>query len=88
MIPGTLPISNSSYQMATAKLKELKVQIVGLLEHSSIRRNTSLWRAPVLFVKKKDNSLSLCVDYLQLNKVTIKNRFLLPTIDDLFDELK
>lgn len=88
LIPGTLPISISPYRMAPVELKELEVQIDGLLEQGFIRRSTSPWGAPVLFVKKKDNSLRLCVDYRQLNRVTIKNRYPLPRIDDLFDQLK
>ena len=59
-----------------------------LLDKSFIRPSTSPWGAPVLFVKKKDGSLRLCIDYRQLNKVTIKNKYPLPRIDDLFDQLQ
>ncbi|CAM8895837.1 unnamed protein product [Rhodiola kirilowii] len=86
--PGTTPVSISPYRMAPAKLKELKVQDEKLLEQGFIRPSTSPWGAPVLFVKKKDGSLRLCVDYRKLNQVTIKNKYPLPRIDDLFDQLR
>ncbi|XP_077235487.1 uncharacterized protein LOC143877356 isoform X2 [Tasmannia lanceolata] len=86
--PGTLPISKAPYRMAPAELKELKEQLSELLEKGFIRPSSSPWGAPVLFVKKKDGSLRLCIDYRQLNKVTIKNRYPLPRIDDLFDQLQ
>ena len=75
------------YYMAPAKLKELKVQLQDLLDKGFIRSSTSPWGAPVVFMKKKDGSLRLCIDYMQLNKVTIKNRYLLSRIKDLFDQL-
>ena len=74
--------------MAPAELKELKEQLTDLLEKGFIRPSTSPWGAPVLFVRKKDGSLRMCIDYRQLNKVTIKNRYPLPRIDDLFDQLQ
>ncbi|KAJ3708376.1 hypothetical protein LUZ61_012081 [Rhynchospora tenuis] len=74
--------------MAPAELKELKVQLEELLEKRFIRPSTSPWGAPVLFVRKKDGTLRLCIDYRELNKVTIKNRYPLPRIDDLFDQLQ
>ena len=86
--PGTDPISIPPYRMAPAELKELKVQIQDLIEKGFIRPSTSPWGAPVLFVKKKDGSLRLCIDYRQLNKVTVKNKYPLPRIDDLFDQLQ
>ncbi|XP_077223035.1 uncharacterized protein LOC143856655 [Tasmannia lanceolata] len=86
--PGTLPISKAPYRMAPAELKELKEQLSELLEKGFIRPSSSPWGAPVLFVKKKDGSLRLCIDYRQLNKVTVKNRYPLPRIDDLFDQLQ
>src|SRR5262249_42441079 len=76
------------YRMASIKLKELKVQLQDLLDKGFIRPSNSLWGAPVLFVKKKDGYLRLCIDYRQLNRVTVKNRYLLPRIDDLFDQLQ
>jgi len=70
------------------ELAELKVQLQELLDKGFIQPSNSLWGAPVLFVKKKDGTLHLCIDYHQLNKVTVKNRYPLPRIDDLFDQLK
>ncbi len=70
--------------MPPAELKELKVQLQELFDKGFIRPSVSPWGAPVLFVKK-DSTLCLCIDYRQLNKVTIKNRYPLPRIDDLFD---
>ncbi|KAA0048134.1 ty3-gypsy retrotransposon protein [Cucumis melo var. makuwa] len=86
--PGTAPISRAPYRMAPAELKELKVQLWELLDKGFIRPSVSPWGAPVLFVKKKDGSMRLCIDYRELNKVTVKNRYLLPRIDDLFDQLQ
>ncbi|KAA0060493.1 ty3-gypsy retrotransposon protein [Cucumis melo var. makuwa] len=86
--PGTVPISRASYRMAPAELKELKVQLQELLDKGFIRPSVSPWGAPVLFVKKKDGSMCLCIDYRKLNKVTVKNRYPLPRIDDLFDQLQ
>ena len=74
--------------MAPVELKELKLQLQELLEKGFIRPSVSPWGAPVLFVKKKDGTLRLCIDYRQLNKLTIKNKYPLPIIDDLFDQLK
>ena len=71
--------------MAPAKLKELKTQLQDLVDKGFIRSSVSPWGAPVLFVKKKDGTMRLCIDYKQLNKITIKNKYLLPRIDDLFD---
>ncbi|KAL4010633.1 hypothetical protein IC575_030136 [Cucumis melo] len=86
--PGTVPISRAPYRMAPAELKELKVQLQELLDKGFIRPSVSPWGAPVLFVKKKDGSMRLCIDYRELNKVTVKNRYPLPKIDDLFDQLQ
>ncbi|KAL0558732.1 hypothetical protein IC582_003314 [Cucumis melo] len=86
--PGTVPISRAPYWMAPAELKELKVQLQELLDKGFIRPSVSPWGAPVLFVKKKDGSMRLCIDYRELNKVTVKNRYPLPRIDDLFDQLQ
>ncbi|KAL4017799.1 hypothetical protein IC575_021371 [Cucumis melo] len=74
--------------MAPAELKELKVQLQELLDKGFIRPSVSPWGAPVLFVKKKDGSMRLCIDYRELNKVTVKNIYPLPRIDDLFDQLQ
>ena len=88
LIPGTAPISIAPYRMAPTELKELKSQLQELTDKGFVRPSFSPWGAPVLFVKKKDGSMRLCVDYRQLNKVTIKNKYPLPRIDDLFDQLK
>ncbi|KAL0554279.1 hypothetical protein IC582_008196 [Cucumis melo] len=74
--------------MAPAELKELKVQLQELLDKGFIRPSVSHWGAPMLFIKKKDGSMRLCIDYRELNKVTVKNRYPLPRIDDLFDQLQ
>ena len=74
--------------MAPAELRELKAQLQELLSKGFIRPSVSPWGAPVLFVKKKDGSFRMCIDYRQLNKVTIKNKYPLPRIDDLFDQLQ
>ncbi|XP_028779100.1 uncharacterized protein LOC114735570 [Neltuma alba] len=84
---GTEPISKAPYRMAPAELAELKKQLEELLEKGFIRPSVLLWGSPVLFVKKKDGTLRLCIDYRQLNKVTIKNKYPLPRIDDLLDQL-
>ncbi|KAL4033109.1 hypothetical protein IC575_006195 [Cucumis melo] len=86
--PGTVPISRAPYRMTPAELKELKVQLQELLDKGFIRSSVSPWGAPVLFVKKKDGLMRLCIDYRELNKVTVKNRYPLPRIDDLFDQLQ
>ena len=86
--PGTDPISVSPYRMAPLELKELKTQLDELLGKGFIRPSTSPWGAPVLFVKKKDGTLRLCIDYRKLNRVTVKNKYPLLRIDDLFDQLK
>ncbi|XP_070035048.1 uncharacterized protein [Nicotiana tomentosiformis] len=75
-------------KMAPAELRELKEQLKNLLDKGFIRPSSSPWGAPVLFVRKKDGSLRMCIDYRQLNKVTIKNKYPLPRIDDLFDQLQ
>ncbi|KAM2897602.1 hypothetical protein COP2_007226 [Malus domestica] len=86
--PGTNPISLTPYRMAPAELRKLKVQLQELVDKGFIQPSTSPWGTPVLFVKKKDGTLRLCIDYRQLNRVTIKNRYPLPRIDDLFDQLR
>ena len=88
LAPGTEPISIASYRMAPAEQKELKVQMEELLSKGFVKTSTTSWGAPMLFVKKKDGSLRLCINYRQLNKVTIRNQYPLPRIDDLFDHLQ
>ena len=74
--------------MAPAELRELKEQLQELFDKGFVRPSALPWGAPVLFVKKKDGSMRLCIDYRKLNKVTIKNKYPLPRIDDLFDQLQ
>jgi hypothetical protein len=83
--PGTAPISRWSYKMTPEELAELKIQLKELMDKGCIRPSSSPWGCPTLFVKKKDQSLRLCVDYRPLNTVTIKNKYPLPRI--LFDQL-
>jgi hypothetical protein len=87
-VPGTSPISIVPYRMSASELGELKQQLEELLEKQFIRPIVSPWGAPMLLVKKKDGSMRLCVDYRQLNKVTIKNRYPLSWIDDLMDIIR
>ena len=86
--PGTLPISMTPHRMAPVEWQELRVQLQELLNKGFIRPSTSPWGAPVLFGKKKGKTLRLCIDYRQLNRVMIQNRYLLSTINDLFDQLR
>ena len=86
--PGTSPISMTPHRMAPVELQELKVQLQELLDKGFIRLSASPWGAQVLFAKKKDKTLRLFIDHRQLNRVRIKNRYPLPRIDDLFDQLR
>jgi hypothetical protein len=88
LVPGAVPVSKAPYRMNVLELNELKYQLQELLDKKYIRPSVSPWGAPVLFVKKKDGTLRLCIDYRQLNKMTIKNRYPLPHIDDLFDQVR
>jgi hypothetical protein len=88
LLPETAPISKRPYRMDVKDLVELKKQIEELLEKGFIRPSSSPWGAPVLFVSKKDGSRRMCVDYRSLNEVTIKNKYPLPCIEDLFDQMK
>ena len=88
LVPGTLPISKRPYWMPASELAELKKQIDVLQEKGFIRPSLSPWGAPVLFVEKKDSSQGMHVDYRSLNEVTIKNKYPLPRIEDLFDQMK
>jgi len=85
--PGTAPISRRPYIMTPSELAELKIQLQELQDKGFIRPSTSPWGCPALFVKKKDHGSRLCVDYRTLNAVTIKNKYHLPRIDLLFDQL-
>ncbi|KAG6503272.1 hypothetical protein ZIOFF_035583 [Zingiber officinale] len=88
LIPRTAPTSKAPYRMAPKELNELKVQLQELLDRGFIRPSVSPWGSPVLFVKKKDGTMRLCIDYRQLNAVTVRNKYPLPQIEDLFDQLK
>jgi hypothetical protein len=85
---GSSPISKTSYRMGTLELKELQMQLEELIKKGFICPSVSPWGAPILFVKKKDGTLRFCIDFKQLNKVTMKNKYPLSRIDDLFDQLK
>ncbi|GKD04971.1 putative reverse transcriptase domain-containing protein [Tanacetum coccineum] len=87
LIPGALPFVKSPYRLAPSEMQELSNQLKELQEKGFIRPSHSPWGAPVLFVKKKDGALRMCIDYKELNKLTIKNRYPLPRINDLFDQL-
>jgi len=87
LVPGAGPISIAPYWMSPIELAELKKQLEELLEKRFVRPSVSPWGAPVFLVKKKDGTMKLCVDYRQLNKVTVKNKYHLPRIDDLMDQL-
>jgi hypothetical protein len=85
--PGTAPITKSPYKMTWDELAKLKIQLKDLLDKGYIYPSSSPWGCPALFVMKKDKELCLCVDYRLLNAVTIKNKYPLPCIDILFDQL-
>ncbi|GJV42415.1 hypothetical protein Tco_1420855 [Tanacetum coccineum] len=88
LISGIAPVVRAPYRLAPSEMTKLPVQQQGLLEKGSIRPSSSPWGAPVLFVKKKDISCRMCIDYRELNKLTVKNRYPLPRIDNLFDQLQ
>ncbi|GJV83095.1 putative reverse transcriptase domain-containing protein [Tanacetum coccineum] len=88
LVPGVTPVVKSPYRLAPSEMQELSGQLQELQDKGFIRPSHSPWGAPVLFVKKKDGSLRMCIDYRELNKLTIKNRYPLPRIDDLFDQLQ
>ncbi|GKB90642.1 putative reverse transcriptase domain-containing protein [Tanacetum coccineum] len=88
LIPGAAPVARAPYRLAPSKMKELSEQLQELSDKGFIRPSSSPWGAPVLFVKKKDGSFRMCVDYRELNKLAVKNRYPLPRIDDLFDQLQ
>ncbi|GJU97361.1 putative reverse transcriptase domain-containing protein [Tanacetum coccineum] len=87
LVPGATPVAKSLYRVAPSKMQELFGQLQELKDKGFIRSSHSLWGAPVLFVKKKDGSFRMCIYYRELNKLTVKNRYPLPRIDDLFDQL-
>ncbi|GKB55769.1 putative reverse transcriptase domain-containing protein [Tanacetum coccineum] len=88
LIPRAAPVARTPYRLAPLEMQELSNQLQELTDRGFIRPSTSPWGAPVLFVKKKDGSFRMCIDYRELNKLTIKNRYPLPRIDDLFDQLQ
>jgi hypothetical protein len=88
LLPGTAPISKHPYRMSSTQLLELKKQIKELLEKGFIRPSSSPWGSPVIFVEKKDGTQRMCVDYRLLNEVTIKNKYPLRRIEDLFDQMR
>ncbi|GKC97073.1 putative reverse transcriptase domain-containing protein, partial [Tanacetum coccineum] len=88
MIPGVAPVARAPYRLAPSKMKELSEQLQELSDKGFIRPSSSPWGASVLFVKKKDGSFRMWIDYQELNKLTVKNCYPLPRIDDLFDQLQ
>ncbi|GJZ78039.1 putative reverse transcriptase domain-containing protein, partial [Tanacetum coccineum] len=88
LVPGAAPVARAPYQLAPSEMKELSEQLKELSDKGFIRPSSSPWGAPVLFVKKKDGSFRMCIDYQELNKLTVKNRYPLPIIDDLIDQLQ
>ncbi|GKC94062.1 putative reverse transcriptase domain-containing protein, partial [Tanacetum coccineum] len=88
LILGVAPVARAPYRLALSEMKELSYQLQELSDKGFIRLSSSPWEAPVLFVKKKDGSFRMCIDYRELNKLTMKNRYPLPRIDELFDQLQ
>ncbi|GJW77988.1 putative reverse transcriptase domain-containing protein [Tanacetum coccineum] len=88
LIPKAMPVAKSPYRLAPTEMQKLSNQLKELQDKGFIRPSSSPWGAPVLFVKKKDGLFRMCIDYQELSKLTIKNRFPLPKIDDLFDQLQ
>ncbi|GJS27435.1 putative reverse transcriptase domain-containing protein [Tanacetum coccineum] len=88
LVPGAAPVARAPYRLAPSEMKELSEQLKELSDKGFIRPSSSPWGAPVLFVKKKDGSFRMCIDYRELNKLTVKNHYPLPRIDDLFDQLQ
>jgi hypothetical protein len=88
LVPGTTPIFKRPYRMTANQLAELKEQLQELLDKGYIQPSASPWGAPVIFIPKKDGTQRMYVDYRSINEVTIKNKYPLPGIDDLVDQLK
>ncbi|GJS76069.1 putative reverse transcriptase domain-containing protein [Tanacetum coccineum] len=88
LVPDVAPVARAPYRLAPSEMKELAEQLQELSDKGFIRPSSSPWGAPVLFVKKKDRSFRMCIDYREPNKLTVKNRYPLPRIDDLFDQLQ
>ncbi|GJQ98187.1 hypothetical protein Tco_0009326 [Tanacetum coccineum] len=88
LVSGAAPVARAPYRLAPSEMKKLSEQLKELLEKGFIRPSSSPWGAPVLFIKKKDGLFHMCIDYHELNKLTVKNRYPLLRIDDLFDQLQ
>ncbi|GJY24260.1 hypothetical protein Tco_0397918 [Tanacetum coccineum] len=88
LVPGVAPVAQAPYRLAPSELQELSTQLQELSDKGVLRPSSSPWGAPVLFIKKKDGFFQMCIDYRKLNKLTVKNRYPLPRIDDLFDQLQ
>ncbi|GJR42836.1 putative reverse transcriptase domain-containing protein [Tanacetum coccineum] len=88
ILPGAAPVAHAPYRLASSEMKELSIQLQELLEKGFIRPSSSPWGALVLFVKKKDGSFRMCIDYRELNKLTVRNRYPLLRIDDLLTNCK
>ncbi|GJR30502.1 putative reverse transcriptase domain-containing protein [Tanacetum coccineum] len=88
LIPGAAPVARAPYRLAPVEIKELAEQLKELSDKGFIRPSSTPWGAPILFIKKKDGSFRMCIDYRELNKLTVKNCYPLPRIDDLFDQLQ
>nr|GEZ18582.1 retrotransposon protein, putative, Ty3-gypsy subclass [Tanacetum cinerariifolium] len=88
IVPGAAPVARAPYRLAPSGMKDLSEQLKELSDKGVIRPSSSPWGAPILFVKKKDGSFRMCIDYQELNKLTVKNCYPLPRIDDLFDQLQ
>ncbi|KAI3700447.1 hypothetical protein L2E82_45076 [Cichorium intybus] len=88
LVLGAAPVARAPYRLAPSEMEELRKQLEELLDLGFFRPSSSPWRAPILFVKKKYGSMRMCIDYRELNKITVKNKYPLPRIDDLFDQLQ
>ena len=88
LVPGATPIAKVPYRIAPPEIQELSTQLQDLLDRGFIHPSSFPWGALILFMKKKDGSHKMCIDYRELNKLTVKNRYPLTTIDDLFDQLQ
>nr|GFA65017.1 putative reverse transcriptase domain-containing protein [Tanacetum cinerariifolium] len=88
LVPGVAPVARAPYRLASSEMKELSDQLQELFDKDFIRPSSSPWGAPVLFVKKKDRSFQICIDYQELNKLTVKNRYPLLRIKDLFGQIQ
>ncbi|GJV28776.1 putative reverse transcriptase domain-containing protein [Tanacetum coccineum] len=88
LVPGVAPVAQAPYRLAPSEMKELVEQLQELSDKGFISPSSLPWGSPILFVKKKDGSFRMCINYRELNKLTVKNRYPLPRIDDLFDQLQ